>query len=151
MVQPFYGCTSLASIAVPDSVTNIGIGVFSQTAWFNSKPNGLIYIGKVAYQYKGTVNTSITILDGTKGIAGAAFASKDIPSVTIPNSVISIETEAFSNCSSLTSVTFQGAITSGGFNSNAFEYLGDLRAKYLAGGIGTYTRPNTTSTTWTKS
>jgi hypothetical protein len=28
--------------------------------------------------------------------------------------------------------------------------IGDLREKYLAGGIGRYTRPNTTSKTWTK-
>jgi len=29
-------------------------------------------------------------------------------------------------------------------------YLGDLRAKYLDGSIGTYTRPNGESKIWTK-
>jgi len=33
---------------------------------------------------------------------------------------------------------------------NAFDSIGDLRDKYLAGGIGTYTRSNGKSETWTK-
>jgi len=42
------------------------------------------------------------------------------------------------------------------FNESAFGtsgedgYIGDLRTKYLAGGVGKYKRPGTTSTTWTK-
>jgi hypothetical protein len=50
----------------------------------------------------------------------------------------------------LISVKFEGTITSRGFDSDAFYELGDLRDKYLAGGIGTYTRPSGTSKTWTK-
>jgi hypothetical protein len=73
-----------------------------------------------------------------------------LTSLTIPNSVTSIGKSAFSGCDSLTSVTFEGAISSGGFDANAFSNLGDLRAKYLAGGIGTYTRPDGESETWTK-
>jgi len=70
--------------------------------------------------------------------------------------VTSIGEEAFSRCSGLTSVAFQGTITSSGFNSSAFYGLGDLRSKYLtaSGGIGTYTRSGSGTTaspyTWTK-
>jgi len=46
-------------------------------------------------------------------------------------------------------VKFEGTIASGKFHTNAFYELGDLRAKYLIGGIGTYTRQNG-SNTWTK-
>jgi len=64
-----------------------------------------------------------------------------ITSITIPDSVTSIEEWAFVYCS-LTSVKFEGTIASinfaGGPNTwKAFD--GDLREKYIVGGIGTYT------------
>jgi len=72
-----------------------------------------------------------------------------LASVTIPDSVTSIGGEAFAGCTSLASVRFEGKVTlnSSAFGSSMFEglggeYIGDLRAKYLAsnGGPGTYTR-----------
>jgi hypothetical protein len=45
------------------------------------------------------------------------------------------------------SVTFGGTIPSGSFSTIAF--VGDLRDKYLAGGIGTYTL-DAEEFTWTK-
>jgi hypothetical protein len=79
-------------------------------------------------------------------IENMACISANISSVTIPNSVTYIGGNAFANCARLTSVTIQGTISS----SNFFEaFDGDLRAKYLAGGAGTYTR-TLTGTTWTK-
>jgi hypothetical protein len=72
-----------------------------------------------------------------------------LTNITIPNSITDIGMTAFMGCDNLTSVTFQGTIASRGFTSSAFQGLGDLRAKYLAGGIGTYTRPSG-SQTWTK-
>jgi hypothetical protein len=58
---------------------------------------------------------------------------------------------AFNECTSLTSVTFQGTIAENNFHQAAYSSLGDLRDKYLAsgGGIGTYTRESG-GTTWTK-
>jgi hypothetical protein len=92
--------------------------------------------------------TGVTIPDSVTSIWGAFSVCYNLASVTIPNSVISIGGNAFSGCN-LASVTFQGTITSSGFNSNAFGQSGDLRDKYLAGGIGTYTRASG-GTVWTK-
>jgi len=100
-------------------------------------------------------NTSITFLNGTKGIASYAFEDcTNLASVTIPNSVTVIDGLAFVNCSNLVSVTFQGTIPSSGFFKNAFTNLGDLRDKFYAidatnGMPGTYTRA-IDGTTWTK-
>ncbi len=49
----FYGCTSLASVTIPNSVTSIGDCVFEGTAWERNQPEGIVYLGKWAYKYKG--------------------------------------------------------------------------------------------------
>jgi hypothetical protein len=82
------------------------------------------------------------------------YGSSFIVGITIPSSVTSIGEWALGNCFNLTSVTFQGTIPSRRFHEDAFT--GDLRDKYLAGGIGTYTLkieddgPGRIKRTWTK-
>ena len=113
----FYGCKGLTSVTIPDGVTSIGSNAFYNTAWYNNQPDGLIYAGKVAYTYKGTMpsNTSIVIKEGTKGIADSAFYEcTGLTSVTIGNSVTSIGNWAFYECTGLTSITIPDSVTNVG-------------------------------------
>lgn len=111
----FSGCTSLASIDIQSSVIEMPSGVFDDTSWYENQPEGLIYIGKIAYKYKGTMpdNTSIEIKDGTTCLTGGTFANcTGLTSVTIPNSVIAIGTSAFEGCTGLSTLTIPDGVTS---------------------------------------
>jgi len=131
-------------------VTAIGDGVFANN-WLTGEliiPNGVTSIGDGAFQ--NNYLTGVTIPDSVTSIGVGAFSNNGLASVTIGNSVTSIGNQAFYN-NPLTSVTFQGSITLDNLGPSYHSpFNGDLREKYLAGGIGRYTRPNVTSWTWTK-
>ena len=107
--EAFCNCKNLNSITIPNSVTSIGRSAFLWTAWYDNQPDGLLYLGKVAYTYKGTMpeNTEIIIKDGTLGIAGWAFASlscRGLTSITFPSSLKSIGDNAFAGCTRLIAI-----------------------------------------------
>jgi len=129
----FYDCTELTSITIPNSVTEIkgGYDVYGR-------------IGRGAFT-KCTSLASITIPNSITSIGEYAFSDcTSLTSVTIPNSVKSIGNGAFDGCTRLGIVIFQGVIVADKLGSNnnrgsfMSPFLGDLRDKYLAGGIGTY-------------
>lgn len=113
----FYYCKNLISITILGSISSFGKEVFSGTAWYNNMNNGVIYIGKQLYKYKGTMpqNTSIEIQEGTTNICSAAFSGcSGLVSITLPESVSSIGEEVFYNCKNLTSINIpEGVVNIG--------------------------------------
>ena len=109
----FLNCTGLAVINMSDNLEYIGKDAFRETAWYENQADGLIYAGKVAYRYKGTMpdNTAISLKEGTLGIAGAAFLfCAGLISITIPSSVTNIGNEAFEYCKNLVSVSIPNSV-----------------------------------------
>jgi len=121
----FENCTELSSINIPDSVMSIGFDAFRDTAWYDNQPDGLVYAGKVAYKYKGTMpaNTVISLKTDTKGISRYAFANcTGLINIIIPDSITWIEDNTFSSCKGLTFINIPNHITSIG--NNAFYNSG---------------------------
>ncbi len=116
----FRGCAGLTSIVIPNSVTSIGGGAFESTDWFNNLPDGLIYLGRVLYKYKGTMptNTHIEIPNSISSVGAEAFSGcTGLTSIVIPNSVTSIGESAFSGCSSLTRIQIPDSVTTIGYEA----------------------------------
>ena len=126
----FSGCSSLTSVTIPNSITNIGENAFNgcEKLDYNVYDNGC-YVGNddnpylALFMTKKQDITSCTINSKCKVICGGAFSGRyNLPSITIPESVIDIGANAFSGCNKLEKAEFASINSFCGFsfdNSNA--------------------------------
>ena len=101
-VKAFYGSgLTDISIGIPNSLTSIDDQAFHDTPWYESQPDGVVYVGSFAYAYKGGAPavTTIALRPGTTGIATGAFGDCDwMTRLDIPESVIYLGSGAFGDC-----------------------------------------------------
>ncbi|RYD29691.1 MAG: leucine-rich repeat domain-containing protein, partial [Verrucomicrobiaceae bacterium] len=102
-------CGSLTSISIPSQVTSIGPSAFTHCSGLTGVTfsNSSASIGKNAFNSCHSL-TAINLGNRVTGIGGGAFAScVSLPGITIPASVAGIGSNAFASCSSLTDITVE--------------------------------------------
>ena len=141
----FANCKSLTSISIPNSITSIGdcAFYFSSLTSIEVNANNQNYasIDGVLYNKDVTTliccpggKTSITIPNSVTSIGSSAFSScKALTSITIPNSVTSIGDYAFYYCSSLTSITIPDSVTS--IEHFAFSFCKSLTSIIISNSV----------------
>lgn len=133
----FAYCSKLESVNLPENLAYLGKNAFEDTPWYNSwyntwytnQPDGLLYYGKIAYAYKGTMpeNTEIVIKDGTLGIGDDVFYyCTNLTKITLPDGLKVIGQQAFRNCNKIMSVDLPNSVTDIG--RSAFGSCYNLRS-----------------------
>ena len=128
--EAFQNCSSLTSIAIPNSIMSIGHYAFSGCSSLTSItiPNSITEINSGIFAYCSSL-TSITIPNSVTSIGYNAFRGcSSLTSITIPNSVTEIGWEAFYGCTALKSLTIPNSVTV--IRNNAFESCTSL--EYLS-------------------
>ena len=121
MDYAFIHCTNLSSITANklENVKSIGPAAFYNTAWYNSKPDGLVYLDDCLIDYKTsttetlkTLPNTLYVQNGTRHIAQDAFKdTTGLATVVLPEGVEIIDESAFENCQSLTSINLPLTLT----------------------------------------
>lgn len=103
-------CTKLASVVVPNSVTEIGYGAFEYLHSLKSVVLGdkLETIGH--YAFDGASLTDIKLPTSLKFIGGDAFTGCDFKSIDLPEQIESIGYNAFRDCENLKSIRIPASV-----------------------------------------
>ncbi len=134
----FGACTTLTDFGeLEKNVTRVGSGAFFGSGWFHDQPSGVVYFGKVAYAYKGTMpeNTVLALKEGTVSVTYSFIAGQielnptfDYPTLAgliLPQSCKYVDAYAFAGAKNMKFIDLGGVqyIGAEAFNNSACESI----------------------------
>lgn len=128
----FSDCSSLKTITIPESVTDIGVCAFDGTPWLTEKsserPDHLVIVNNILLEAHDRTRDNYIIPNGITTIVDEAFGwCLSLKSITIPESVTKIGRNILVQCTSLTDITILNKTVSlyGKGASPVFTIAGD--------------------------
>ena len=115
-------CLALKSVSLPSSVEKVSTNAFYESGWYQEQEDGVLYLGTMAYGYKGDIPYDSIIVSygtnefrakghivefnpGTKIINESAFEGNlDLWGIIIPESLDTICSTAFAGCLGLSGI-----------------------------------------------
>ena len=134
----FSGCAALTDFGeLEKNVTHVGSLAFLNCGWFHDQPNGVVYFGKAAYAYKGTMpeGTVLSLKDGTVSVtyeflAGQTelnpdFNQPNLAGLILPQSCKYVDDYAFAGAKNMKFIDLGGVQYIGreAFNNSACESI----------------------------
>ncbi len=104
----FSGCSSLEKVILPDNITKIGDNAFSNCV-LTELPNisNVYSIGEGSFAFNSQLEGEITIPESVHSIGASAFRKNvKLTKVTVSNSLDTIPSSAFLDCTNLTEFVF---------------------------------------------
>ncbi|MGI6746496.1 MAG: The GLUG motif protein [Firmicutes bacterium ADurb.Bin300] len=133
--EAFIGCSSLTNITIGSGVTSIGYRVLNDSAYSGNPSNwedGVLYLGNYLIKADGSrVSSDYTIKPGTLCVADQAFwGSSALTALNIPESLISIGNGAFVGCPLLQGIIIPKSVEKIGEFAFGYSYAAGAYEKY---------------------
>lgn len=134
----FSGCAALTDFGeLEKNVTHVGSWAFQNCGWFHDQPNGVVYFGKAAYAYKGSMaeGTVLSLRDGTASVTyeflagqielNPTFDQPNLAGLILPQSCKYVDDCAFAGAKNMKFIDLGGVQYIGreAFNNSACESI----------------------------
>lgn len=134
----FSACPALTDFGeLEKNVTHVGSGAFQNCGWFHDQPSGVVYFGKAAYAYKGTMpeNTVLALKEGTVSVSyeflagqtelNPTFDQPNLAGLILPQSCKYVDAYAFAGAKNMKFIDLGGVQYIGreAFNNSACESI----------------------------